>query len=194
MEKTVKCRARTPIMDYTSSVISTANKYGVDPNLALAVMQAESGGNAGAVSGAGAIGLFQLMPSTASGLGVNPNDPLQNIDGGIRYLKQQLDAFGGDVTLALAAYNAGPGNVNKYGGVPPFTETQNYISKVLGLFTPSSAVDTSGYGDTSGSDSTGGFTNLFGGSNGSVLPDLSSNEGLIAVGLGLLLVLLIADR
>jgi len=178
-------------MDYTSSVIASANKYGVDPNLALAVMQAESGGNPGAVSGAGAIGLFQLMPATASGLGVNPSDPLQNIDGGVRYLKQQLDAFGGDVSLALAGYNAGPGNVAKYGGVPPFPETQNYIQKVLSLFTPSA----SGASDVSGDTGDyGGYTDVFGGSDGSVLPDLSGNEGLLAVGLGLLIVLLVAHN
>ena len=85
-------------------------------------------------SGAGARGLMQLMPSTASGLGVTDIlDPAQNLDAGSRYLKQQVDRFG-DLRLALAAYNAGPGAVTRYGGVPPYTETQNYVTRVLGLY------------------------------------------------------------
>ena len=104
--------------DYTGAITTAANQYGVDPNLALSVARAESGFNPNAVSPAGAIGLFQLMPATAAGLGVNPSDPLQNIDGGVKYLSQLLSQFNGDTALALAAYNAGPGNVAKYGGVP----------------------------------------------------------------------------
>lgn len=114
-------------------ITQTAEQYGVNPALALAQAQAESGFNQNAVSPAGAIGVFQLMPSTAAGLGVDPTDLTQNIQGGVQYLSQLLNQFGGDTTLALAAYNAGPGNVQKYGGVPPFPETQNYISKIFSL-------------------------------------------------------------
>lgn len=101
-------------------------------NLVLSVIQQESGGDANARSGVGAIGLMQLMPGTAAELGVNPNDPQDNVRGGVKYLMQMLDRFGGDATKAVAAYNAGPGAVEKYGGVPPFAETQNYVQKVLG--------------------------------------------------------------
>lgn len=116
---------------------SKGAKYDVDPNLIRAVIRQESGFNASAGSPAGAQGLMQLMPATAAGLGVT--DPLnaeQNVDGGVRYLKQQLDTFDGDVRKALAAYNAGPGAVRKYDGVPPYPETQNYVAKItaeLGL-------------------------------------------------------------
>lgn len=116
-------------IDYTASVTTAANNAGIDPNLALAVMNAESSGNASAVSPKGAVGLFQLMPSSFPG--VNINDPLTNIDTGVGYLAQLLSNYGGDTSLALAAYNAGPGNVDKYGGIPPFAETQNYVNKIL---------------------------------------------------------------
>ncbi len=119
-------------MDYTASIIATANRYGISPDLALAVAKAESGMNPNAVSNKGALGLFQLMPATASQLGVDANDPLQNIEGGVSYLSSLLNKYGGDTSLALAAYNAGPGNVDKYGGIPPFGETQGFVSKIMG--------------------------------------------------------------
>lgn len=117
--------------DYSSYVVEMADKHGVPSDLALAVYQIESnkGRNAGR-SPAGARGQMQLMPGTAKELGVNIDDPFENIEGGVRYLGQQLRKFK-DPTLALAAYNAGPGAVRKYGGIPPFKETQNYVAKAI---------------------------------------------------------------
>lgn len=114
--------------------IKTALKYGVPANLVLAMIQQESGFNPNAVSGVGAQGLMQLMPPTARELGVkNPFDPQENLDGGVRYIKKMLNMFGGDVALALAAYNAGAGRVIKAGRrIPKIGETQNYVKSILG--------------------------------------------------------------
>lgn len=109
-----------------------AAQYGVDPNLAKAQAVAESGGNQNAKSRKGAIGVFQLTPGTAADLGVDPYNLEQNVEGGVKYLSQMLARFG-DPALALAAYNAGPGNVVKYNGIPPFPETQSYVAKILGM-------------------------------------------------------------
>jgi soluble lytic murein transglycosylase-like protein len=117
---------------FASQINAAAAKYGISAPLLGGLIKQESGFNPNARSGAGAVGLTQLMPSTAAGLGVtDPLDPAQAIDGGAKYLKEQLDKFGGDASLALAAYNAGPGAVQKYGGVPPYAETQGYVKNVL---------------------------------------------------------------
>jgi soluble lytic murein transglycosylase-like protein len=113
---------------FGAEITAAAKKHGIDPALLAGLVKQESGFNPNAGSPAGARGLTQLMPGTAAGLGVsNVLDPVQNLDGGAKYLRQQLDAFGGDVTRALAAFNAGPGAVQRYGGVPPYAETQNYV-------------------------------------------------------------------
>jgi soluble lytic murein transglycosylase-like protein len=118
---------------YDAQITVAATKYGLDPALLKGLIRQESNFNAGATSSAGAQGLTQLMPGTAASLGVtDATDPAQAIDGGAKYLKQQLDRFGGDPSKALAAYNAGPGAVAKFGGIPPYAETQNYVTKVLG--------------------------------------------------------------
>jgi soluble lytic murein transglycosylase-like protein len=116
---------------YDAQITAAATKYGLDPALLKGLIRQESNFNAAARSPAGAQGLTQLMPATAASLGVDASDPAQAIDGGARYLKAQLDHFGGDPSQALAAYNAGPGAVAKFGGVPPYAETQNYVQKVL---------------------------------------------------------------
>jgi soluble lytic murein transglycosylase-like protein len=116
---------------YAAQITAAARANGLDPALLAGLIKQESGFNPNAGSGAGARGLTQLMPATAAALGVtNVLDPQQSIEGGAKYLKRQLDAFGGDVTKALAAYNAGPGAVQRFGGVPPYAETQNYVRAV----------------------------------------------------------------
>jgi soluble lytic murein transglycosylase-like protein len=118
---------------FAAEISAAAARNGVDPALLTGLIRAESNFNPNATSPAGAQGLAQLMPATAAGLGVtNPLDPTQAIEGGARYLRQQLDHFGGDASKALAAYNAGPGAVERFGGVPPYQETQNYVRRVLG--------------------------------------------------------------
>jgi soluble lytic murein transglycosylase-like protein len=116
---------------YAAQITAAAKANGIDPALLAGLIKQESGFNPNAGSAAGARGLTQLMPSTAAGLGVtNVLDPAQSIQAGAKYLKEQLDTFGGDVTKALAAYNAGPGAVKRFGGVPPYAETQNYVRAV----------------------------------------------------------------
>ena len=118
---------------FDAQINAAASANGIDPALLKGLVSQESGFNPDARSGAGAVGLTQLMPGTAAGLGVtNPLDPAQSLQGGAKYLREQLDRFGGDEKLALAAYNAGPGAVQKYGGVPPYAETQNYVNSVMG--------------------------------------------------------------
>ncbi len=118
--------------EFEHIINSCSLRYGVDMSLVKAVIQAESGYNPNAVSRKGAAGLMQLMPKTAQDLKVsNSFDPSENIRGGVRYLKFLLDTFKGDVTLALAAYNAGLSKVAQYGGIPPYEETRNYVGKVL---------------------------------------------------------------
>ena len=113
---------------------SAAQKYAVDPKLVSAVAEVESGGDQNAVSPAGAVGVMQLMPDTAAGLGINPYDMKSNVEGGAKYLREMLDTFDGDVKKAVAAYNAGPNAVKAYGGVPPYAETQNYVTSVLDIY------------------------------------------------------------
>jgi soluble lytic murein transglycosylase-like protein len=116
---------------YAAEITAAASKHGVDPALLAGLVKQESGFDPDAGSPAGAQGLTQLMPATAASLGVtNVHDPVQALDGGAKYLRQQLDRFDGDVARALAAYNAGPGAVERFGGVPPYAETQEYVRRV----------------------------------------------------------------
>jgi soluble lytic murein transglycosylase-like protein len=118
-----------------ASIVMAAARHNVDPNLVRAVVKVESNFNANAVSRKGAMGLMQLMPSTARSLNVkNPFDPAQNVDAGVRHLKQLLENYGGDVNLTLAAYNAGAGAVARSAGVPRFAETQNYVRRITNLY------------------------------------------------------------
>ena len=118
--------------EYEQLIKSCSEKYGVNQSLVKAVIQAESGFDPNAVSSKGASGLMQLMPATAKSLKVADRfDPKDNVDGGVKYLRFLLDTFRGDVTLAVAAYNAGLNKVAKYGGIPPYNETRTYVSRVL---------------------------------------------------------------
>jgi soluble lytic murein transglycosylase-like protein len=118
--------------DLQSYARQAAQRYGVDPDIFQRQIQQESGFNPTAQSPAGAQGVAQFMPETARGMGVDPSDPYASLDGAARLMRQNLDRYGGDYPKALAAYNAGPGNVDKYGGVPPFAETQTYVKNILG--------------------------------------------------------------
>ncbi|MBI2354415.1 MAG: lytic transglycosylase domain-containing protein [Deltaproteobacteria bacterium] len=118
--------------EYENIIRASADKYGVSASLIKAVIQAESGYNPNAVSPKGASGLMQLMPATARSLRVgNSFDPKDNVEGGVKYLRFLLDTFRGDVSLALAAYNAGLNKVSRFGGIPPYAETRSYVNRVL---------------------------------------------------------------
>ena len=128
---TPAAKAAVPQLTPRELVEVAAKKNGLPPNFVHSVVAAESGYQTNAVSPKGAIGLMQLMPGTAKALGADPHDPAQNVEAGAAYLRELLIKYDGDPRKALAAYNAGPGAVDKYNGVPPYAETQTYIERVL---------------------------------------------------------------
>ncbi len=129
-------KSHTPNLAYYHQIIySKSEKYNIEPSLVNAVIKVESNWDSTAVSQKGAKGLMQLMPATAKKMNVkNPFNPEENIEGGIRYLRYLLDKFNGDLTLALAAYNAGPKTIEKFRGIPPIPETQQYVKRVLSIY------------------------------------------------------------
>ncbi len=175
-----------------------AARYGISSSLVRAVAGAESGLNPGAVSSKGAQGVMQLMPATAAQYGVtDPFDPGQNIDAGAHLLSDLLRRYNGDVSLALAAYNAGPGNVSKYGGVPPFPETQNYVRKIMGWLGGGPVIDSLHASSETGSPESSApvgsddpFSTFGGASNLLVSEEGLTGAGWLGVGVaGLLLAL-----
>lgn len=183
----------------TSLITSTALAQGVDPNLALAVANAESGGSQYTSSGslvtssAGAVGVFQLEPGTAAGLGVDPTDTTQNIQGGVTYLSQMLNQFG-DVPTALAAYNWGPGNVSTKGAAAAPASTQSYVASILnqiGYSSPSgSGSSSAGSGSSAGGTSWSDLTDSLGLGDGSSLPSWAGAAALTVAVAGLAYILL----
>ncbi len=130
---------------FEERVIAVATRQGLDPALVLAVVEAESGQSPDAVSPKGAIGLMQLLPETAAEIGFpDPADPASNLEAGCRYLSALLGSFGGDVELALAAYNAGPGAVRHWGTVPPYAETRTFIARVAAKYEQLTGLDLAG--------------------------------------------------
>ncbi|MGD1148970.1 MAG: lytic transglycosylase domain-containing protein [Thermoanaerobaculaceae bacterium] len=135
-------RGPTP---FEQRVIAAATRVGIDPALVLAVVEVESGQAPDAVSAKGAVGLMQVLPETAAEIGLpNAADPARNLEAGCRYLADLLDSFGGDVELALAAYNAGPGAVRHWGTVPPYRETRNFIARVAAVYEGLTGLDLAG--------------------------------------------------